>query len=69
MQPSANDLGAFICTPNHCPTCRLKSNNFVEQPLAEDPALSINATGERVEVDTTEWDYPQAAHLNKSSCN
>jgi hypothetical protein len=63
MQPSANDLGASIFTPSHCPTRQLKSNILVEQPLAEDLALSIGVTGEFVEVDMTEWDYPQAARL------
>jgi hypothetical protein len=63
MQPSANDLGAFFFTPSHCPTRRSKSNNLVEQPPAEDLALSIGVTGELVEVDMTEWDYPQAACL------
>ena len=63
MQPSANDLGAFIFILSHCQTRRLKSNNLVEQPLAEDLALSIHVTGELVEVDLTKWDYPQAARL------
>ena len=63
MQPSANDLGAFFFTPSHCPTRRSKSNNLVEQPPAEDLALSIGVTGELVEVDMTKWDYPQAARL------
>ena len=63
MQPSAIDLGAFIITPSHCPTRRSKSNNLVKQPRAEDLALSIGVTGELVEVDMTEWDYPQAALL------
>ena len=63
IQPSANDLGAFIFTPSHCPTRRSKSNNLVEKPFAEDLALSIGVTGELVEVDMTKWDYPQAARL------
>ena len=54
---------AFILTPSHCPTRRSKSNNLFEQPLAEDLALSIGVSGELVDLDMTEWEYPQAAHL------
>ena len=54
---------SLILTSSDCPTRWSKFNNLVEQPLAEDLALSIGVTGELVEVDMTDWDYPQAARL------